>query len=191
MDELIQYALGLGASDARLISPEAISVEARLTEMCGDQQCDGYGLTVNCPPHVMKPGEFSRHILRYRQALVFKFDVPTEILLTEERNDIARVVHETAAGIEQAAIKKGYRKSMGLAAGSCKALFCNEYEKCRALTRGKACRFPDLARPSMSGLGINFFELAKALGWPMNKITRHSDPDDIPMSLMAGMALIG
>jgi hypothetical protein len=42
----------------------------------------------------------------------------------------------------------------------------------------------------MSGLGIDVFALAEAAGWPMNKITSKSNPDEVPMGLMAGMVLL-
>ena len=42
----------------------------------------------------------------------------------------------------------------------------------------------------MSGLGINFFELSQTLGWQIDKITRDSDPDTVPLGMMAGMVLL-
>ncbi len=190
LDNLIQHAFSLGVSDAKAVPVKDISVEDHLAKMCEDQRCEGYGQTINCPPHVMKPAEFREHIKQYEFAVVFKFDVPTEILLTDDRRDVARIVHETAANIELFAVNHEYAKSKGLAAGSCKPLFCSKYDKCIALDRDGECRFPNLARPSMSGLGINFFELTKVLGWQMSKITRDSNPDNIPMGLMAGMVLV-
>ena len=58
------------------------------------------------------------------------------------------------------------------------------------LAANGACRHPEAARPSISGLGVNFFELARAVGWPINKITRDSDPGETPMGLMAGIVLL-
>ncbi len=174
-DNLIQYTFTLGVSDAKAVSVKDISVEDHLAKMCEDNRCEGYGQTIHCPPHVMEPGEFREYIIKhYEFAVVFKFDVPTEILLTDDRHDVAGIVHETAAKIEQFAINNGYTKSKGLAAGSCKPLFCSKYDKCIALTGNGRCRFPNLARTSMSGLGINFFDLTEILGWQMSKITRET-----------------
>jgi len=191
IDALIQHALTLGVSDAQVISVEEISVEDHLAAMCGETHCDGYGQSANCPPHVMKPDQFREHLKQYQHALVFKFDVPTEILLSDERREITRMLHETAATIEQYALDNGYTKAQGLAGGSCKHLFCNDYDTCSVLTGGGDCRFPQVVRPSMSGLGINFFELTKVLGWQINKITKDSNPNDTPMGLLAGIILIG
>jgi len=191
MDKLIQHAIDLGVSDAKIVSVEEISVEDHLAKMCEEPRCDGYGQAINCPPHVMKPDRFREYISQYEFALVFKLDVPTEILLTSDRFDVARIIHETAANIEQFAIDDGHTNSKGLAAGSCKRIFCSGYDKCIVLNDGGDCRFPDLARPSMSGLGVNFFKLSKVLGWQIKKITKDSNPDDVPMGMMAGMVLIG
>jgi len=191
IDPLLKLTLSLGATDVKTISPSDLSVESEIVDMCRGQKCDGYGLTVNCPPYTMKPSTFKEYIRRHIIALVFKFDVPAEVLLTDKRHDIARIVHETASAIEQKAVKIGYKESMGLAAGSCKEIFCKQFYDCRALNKGLPCRFPEHARPSMSGLGINFFELAKALEWPIHKMTRYTDPKKTPSGMMAGMVLIG
>ncbi|MDY6973658.1 MAG: DUF2284 domain-containing protein [Thermodesulfobacteriota bacterium] len=193
-NELIDYALKLGASDAKIISVKKISIEDDLPKMCEKPGCDGYGQSVNCPPHVMKPDRFRQYIGEYKLTLVFKFDISAEKLISDnpaDQHEPARIIHETAASIEQFSIDNGYSNSQGLAAGPCKLLFCSEYDKCSVLTEYGKCRFPDLARPSMSGLGINFFELAKIMNWQISRITKDSDPEDAPTALMAGMVLIG
>ncbi len=189
-DIIVQHALGLGVSDAVILPAYVVSVEDHLADYCREPRCPGYGQAANCPPHVAGPAALRRRIEQYEQALVFKFDVPTEVLLSDGRLEVARLVHETAASIERLALESGYRKAEGLAGGSCKQIFCSEYADCLVLNEGGDCRFPDQARPSMSGLGINVFELAKASGWPMNKITSESNPDEVPMGLMAGMVLL-
>ena len=191
IDTLIQRTLALGVSDARVIAVEQISVEGHLAAMCGEQHCNGYGLSANCPPHVMKPDQFRELLKQYQHALVFKFDVPTEILMSDERLEITRMLHETAASIEQYALDNGYTKVQGLAGGSYRRLFCNEYDTCSVLTGEGDCRFPEVARPSMSGVGINFFALSNALGWQIAKIATDTKPDDTPMGLLAGMVLLG
>ncbi len=187
---LIQHALALGASDARLISSAHIRVEEELARICKDPGCPGYGQGANCPPHVMKPAAFRELMPQYPQALVFKFDVPTEVLLGDGRFEVARIVHETAAALEHQALDCGYTAARGLAAGSCKRTFCADEPNCRELVHEGECRHPHSARPSISGLGVNFFELSRTVGWPIKKITRDSDPHEVPMGLMAGIVLL-
>ncbi len=126
-----------------------------------------------------------------RECLRFKFDIPTHVLLSDDRHEVTRMVHETAASIEQFARSEGWGKAQGLAAGSCKKLFCGPYETCHVLAEKGDCRFSDLARPSMSGLGINFFKLSAELGWQMERISHETHPDEVPMGMMAGMVLLG
>jgi predicted metal-binding protein len=188
--QLLQYALQLGVTDARMINTAGIKVEDHLADICRDPGCPGFGRGANCPPHVMKPNAFRQLLKRFPRALVFKFDVPTEVLLGDARFEVSRLVHETAAAIESQAVAGGYTDARGLAAGSCKRIFCAGEKDCRVIADAGPCRHPDLARPSISGLGVNFFELARTVGWSIDKITRESDPDQVPMGLMAGIVLL-
>ena len=189
-NELLEYALTLGVGDARLIAADRIRVEEALAAICRDPGCPGYGQGANCPPHVMKPGAFRALLRAFPQALVFKYDVPTAVLLGDERFEVAGLIHETAVALERQALVCGYAAARGFAGGSCRRIFCAAEKNCRVLAEDGACRHPEAARPSISGLGVNFLELARVVGWPINKITRDSDPAAIPMGLMAGIVLL-
>lgn len=188
---LIRRALELGVSDARIIPARSIVVEERFAGMCASPRCPGYGQGPGCPPHVMKPARFRELLARYEHALVFKIDAPTEVLLGEERHEVARRVHEIAAAIERSAREEGYGISRGFAAGSCRMIFCGDRESCVVLEEGGECRFPDQARASLSGIGVNFGELCRTVGWRFAIITKDTVADDVPMGMMAGMVLIG
>lgn len=110
LQKLIQKAFELGASDAKIIPAQTVVVEDRFAEMCASPQCPGYGLAPSCPPHVMKPSEFRDLLTHYEQVLVFKIDVPTEVLLSDGRRDVAKLIHEMSSGIERLAKEKGYTK---------------------------------------------------------------------------------
>jgi predicted metal-binding protein len=187
---LLQHAVEQGVSDARLIDTARIQVQDDLAKICEDPGCPGYGQGANCPPHVMKPEAFRQLLRNYPRALVFKFDVPTEVLLGDGRFEVSRIVHETAANLERQALVCGYAAAQGLAAGSCKRIFCAAENHCRVLAGDGVCRYPDAARPSISGLGVNFFELSRAVDWPIHKITSDSSPNELPMGLMAGIVLL-
>lgn len=191
LQDLIQKAFELGATDARIIFAQSIVVEDRFAAMCATPQCPGYGLAPHCPPHAMKPAEFRNTLNQYEHVLVFKIDTPTEILLGDGRFDVAKLIHEIAAGIELRARNKGFTNSRGFAAGSCKMIFCKEHAKCIVLDKNEDCRFPGKARTSLSGLGVNFLELSKTLGWQLEIITKDTKSEDVPMGMMSGMVLIG
>jgi predicted metal-binding protein len=189
-NEIVEYAKTLGPADVRWLPAEDIPVDPRLADLCGGGRCPGYGQSMSCPPNVMHPDAFIETLSGYAYAVVFKFDVPTGVLMGDERHEVNRLVHETAASIERFALENGWRRVRGYAAGSCRRIFCREHPGCRAIENG-SCRHPDAARPSMSGMGIHFLELCRRIGWPMARITRDTSPDDTPMGMLAGMVLIG
>jgi len=190
LDELTHLARRLGASEAAVISTSEISIEDNLAKLCQEPQCENYGLSPSCPPHVAGPAGFREYQKKFQQAVVYKIDVPSEILLSSQRRDIFQLLHEIAANIEQAAVKMGYANSKAFAGGSCKKLFCRDHIDCRVLAEGGECRNPHRARPSMSGFGINVSELMKTAGWHMDRITRETDPDEVPMGTVSGLVLV-
>jgi predicted metal-binding protein len=191
LKELTQVACRLGANDAQVVSTAQVSVEDSLANICRESPEACYGLSVNCPPHVSGPPGFRELLKNYDQALIFKIDVPTEVFMSEERWDVFRKIQEIAAGIEASAVEMGAVASKAFAGSSCKLLFCQDYDDCRVLAEGKECRYPQKARPSMSGFGINVGKLMEAAGWRMDRITRETDPNSVPMGMVCGMVLVG
>jgi predicted metal-binding protein len=140
---------------------------------------------------VAGPSGFRELLKNFDQAVVFKIDVPSEILLSSDRSEVFRALHEIAAGIEHSAVQMGHRHSRAYAGGSCKRLFCQDYTTCQVIESGGECRNPDRARPSMSGFGINVSKLMKTAGWSMNRITNEIDQHKASMSTVCGLVLIG
>jgi predicted metal-binding protein len=191
LQELIDLACRLGASEAAVISTTEISIEDDLANMCREPRCENFGLSANCPPHVAGPDGFRQLLENYDQAVVFKLEVPAEILLSDERHDIFGLLHEISAAIEQAAVGKGLRQSKAFVGGSCKQIFCRDHPDCRVLIEGSACRNPDRARPSMSGFGINVSRLMRTAGWTMNRAGSRNGSDSTSTATVSGLVLIG
>ena len=191
LKELTELACRFGASNAKVISTREISIEEKLANMCREPQCENYGLSASCPPYVNGPSGFRQLLRNFEQAVVFKIEVPSEILLSSDRREVFMVLHEIAASIERAAVERGYHHSRGYAGGSCKRLFCQDFTYCRVLKEGGECRNPHLARPSMSGFGINVSKLMEVAGWTMSRINRGIDQDKTSMSTVCGLVLIG
>lgn len=187
--QLIKLAKQHGVSDVQLISAESIMVEDRFRLHCEKPKCPGFGQALSCPPHSMTPSEFRELLKTYQTALVFKYDFPIGIFETDERDDAAKLIHETSAALEQHAKTLGFVKAKSFAGGSCKLIFCKEFADCQALGETGVCRFPDLAKVSMSGLGVNFHELSKLLGWQMMK-DEHGAEIKSETAMMAGLVLI-
>jgi predicted metal-binding protein len=192
LNTLLDKARSLGATATTLIPAEALVVEDRFAAMCAaPHRCPSYGLAPGCPPHAMPPSLFRELLHRYHQILVFKIDAPAAVLMGEERPALARTIHAIAAGLEQETERLGLVGAMGLAAGSCKELFCTQEEVCTVLEHHLPCPHAHLARPSLSALGVDFSALAKSAGWPFNRIGEQAEPTGEPaMGLMAGLVLL-
>jgi len=191
LHELEHMACRLGASSATCISTGDISIEDDLVRMCREPRCENYGLSSKCPPHVGGPDEFRELVNNFKHALVFKIDVPSDTLLSSDRQNVFRTLHEMAACIEQSAVTLGYPQARAFAGGSCKQLFCHQHPFCRVLKENGSCRNPHLSRPSMSGFGINVQKLMHTAGWPMTWVTGKDKAKKQSVSPVCGLVLIG
>ena len=188
IDTLIEKAIRLGASDAKRISTREIIVEPELVELCKPPRCKGYGQSANCPPHAMDPQGAQAMIHAHTWALLFKVDLPPIRLLSKDHHREFLRIFMTAGVLEQTARQLGLPSSYGLGAGSCKVVFCNN-RPCAKL-EGKPCLYPRLARPSLEAIGINVFKLASLVHWPIHRITRDSDPNEVPSAMLMGMVIL-
>jgi predicted metal-binding protein len=189
LTRLEQLACEWGASRAATVATADIVVNDAFAALCRLPDCKVYGLSAGCPPHVGGPSEMRELLTQYERAIALKIDVPTDILLAEERFSIYRILHEIVAAVERAAVEKGFSEARAFAGGSCKRIFCDDHPDCSVLAGG-ACRRPDRARPSMSGYGIDVSRLMKAAGWQMSWITRNTSAEEVPMGALVGMVLI-
>jgi predicted metal-binding protein len=184
---LKESALTFGADDAKGIPIDRIPIEDEIIEFCKAPFCNGFGKSINCPPHVMKPAKAKKWIRSFGNALVFKIDVYPDLLLSKQRFDEFKKIYVMATKLEELATDQGLT-AFGLAAGSCKSVFCRK-KPCQALEDSSECSNPRFARPSMEAIGINVFKLVREIGWPIHMILETSDPRDIPSALLAGLLL--
>jgi len=190
LNELITKACNLGASDAEIISTTSIPVEDDVIDFCKEPLCESYGQSINCPPHAMQPDRFREIANKYENAIIFKIDVSPRVLMSEDRFDEFIKIYEIVTRLEAFAAEAGFSESKGFAAGSCKPVFCPEYQ-CQALIDGESCRYPDIARPSMEAVGVNVFKLVRSVGWEIHKISKDRDPESFPNGILVGMLLVG
>ena len=191
LQTLIQLALNSGADDARLLPAQGLVIREELAQLCGpDKPCPSYGLSPDCPPHAMQPSAFRLLAARCNWMLVFKINAAMEILLGPERQDIARQVHHICAVIEDAAMKQLGLVAHGFAAGSCKELFCTDAKACIVLAHGEPCPSAQVARPSLSAVGVDFQALARLAGWPYALNGVPDAHSGTMQGLMAGFVLL-
>lgn len=188
---LVQAALSLGASEARLIPSEIISAREDLAKYCHEPRCKDYGSSSNCPPYVSGPAGFRELQETHHHALVLRIAVPAAALLSEEGRQIWRRLHEVTAGVERVVIEMGYSASRGFAGSSCKVIFCPEEPVCPILAGKGACPYAQIARPSMSGFGIDVVALMKACDWHAEWITHQTETRLEGNTWVAGLVMIG
>jgi predicted metal-binding protein len=190
ISELVAFARSLGIGDAKVLGVDRITVDDRFRSQCAEPRCPNYNTSINCPPHAMTPGQFRELIKGFTVLLAFKFDMPMAAVQGTERREASLLLHETTAAIEHKAQSLGFEGARGYSSGACKKTFCYEHADCAALRDGGECRHPDKARPSLSGMGVNWHELSKSLGWAMQK---NEDGDLNPKSetvMMAGLVFL-
>ena len=190
LKRLEQLAIERGADGAAVIPAAKIHVAERLAKLCRDPRCDMFGSAASCPPHVGGPETFRNLLAAVDWAIVLKIDVPTQILLSDDRVPIYKRLHEIAAAVELAAIDQGCPNARAFAGGSCKRIFCANQNDCPVVADGAPCRHPDRARHSMSGYGIDVSRLMKAAGWKLNRITGDTSPEAVPMGSLVGLVLV-
>jgi len=186
-------AIEYGAVDSQYIPAERIPVDDRVVLKCRVPKCFGYGTSVNCPPYSLKPDELRCILEKYRWAVVFKLEVPSEVIVRDkstitERVNAYKVVFEIVNKIESAAFYDGHYLSVGFAAGSCKSTFCYNLE-CTVL-KGEKCRLSLRARPSMEAVGIDCYRLATELGWEIYPIGSDARAPCVPYGTLMGLILI-
>jgi predicted metal-binding protein/DNA-directed RNA polymerase subunit RPC12/RpoP len=188
--DLMQYARSLGASEARMFGVERIRIDENFRSLCEKPRCRNFGKTINCPPHSMMPQKFKEYLNSFMYVLAFKFEFPLDMLVGAERLIKLRLLHDTAVNIENHAKSIGFERARGFSGGSCFRTYCSEFDDCAALEKNGECRFPDKARPSLSGFGVNWHELSKTLGWQMLK---DQDGNPNPKSetvMISGLVLV-
>jgi len=187
LNQLVESAVNLGATAARVLPAGEVSAEDYLAALCLEAKCPNYGLSPTCPPNVDGPGWLREYLTHIRDVIFLKIDLPTEVMYSDQRREIGKLLHFIVIEVEKAAIELGLAKAMAFAGGSCKNLFCAEEARCNVLYGSGDCRNPDSARPSLSGFGINVNRLMKAAGWSRGTL---KSGNKAGMSTLCGLVLI-
>ena len=188
--DLIASAKSLGATDACLIPSAEIEIKDELALICKDPGCPNFGQSYSCPPYVQGPEHIRELINQLPLALVVRIIVPASSLLNWERVDIGRILHEIVANLEDGALRSGSTHAYAFAGDSCKNLFCSNHLNCQRIYQNGPCRHPDLARPSMSGFGVDVYQMIQSCGWKTNLNDGEYEGAEDELSWVAGLVLL-
>lgn len=198
LEDLERYRdclINWGASDAEIIPSDDVIIDIRVRAQC-HFACDDFGSNANCPPYVFSLDQARELIGEYRYGIIFKLDLPPELIAGEitddqnkKRREYALKRYELIGRLELEAFDDGYPFALGFSGGPCLQHLCSGQE-CRAIKEGKVCRHPFLARPSMEALGMDVYTMATEAGWDVYPIGSHTSPDDVGQGQFVGMVMI-
>ena len=191
LEKYRKLAIEKGASDAKIIKADQVTVDERVKLKCEVPKCHEFGICVHCPPHSMSAEKTRKYISLYENAIVFKLDVPADIIVRNDdsRSKAYRKITEICNKIESTAFYHGDYLAVGFAAGSCRDNFCRNSEGC-AVLQGKPCAHFYRTRPSMESVGIDCFKLATELGWDILPIGSGAKAEHISHASLMGIVLI-
>jgi predicted metal-binding protein len=192
-DGYAALALELGAGAAEVVAACSVVVDDRVALKCAVPKCFGYATCANCPPHSPPPEQTRALIAQYKTAVVFRLDVPSDVIVRDRGTIDQRVAaYERSSSIvgalESAAFYDGHYLAVGFGSGSCKSTYCHDVD-CAVLSRQKFR--PNLvARPSMEAVGIDCFALADSIGWEVYPIGSSAAAADVPAAVLMGIVFI-
>lgn len=195
LEKYRKRAIELGVSDAKIISADQVVIDERVVAKCTYPRCSGYGTSVNCPPHAMKPDQIRKVVNNFHYGIFMKIDVPPGDIAGKEARSknltapYRKKLAEVTAKIESEAFYDGYYLAVGFGNGACKGLFCRDTD-CIALVPGKSCPHRLKARSPMEAVGMDVFAMAAKVGWDVYPIGRATLPSEVPSGLRAALVFI-
>ncbi len=150
LKEWVYYALKEGFSRAELILAKEIITGSWVRKKC-ECGCPLFGNNLQCPPNGMNSEETKNMLKSYSWGIVLEGMPP------------GKKFHKKLLALERKAFLNGFHKAFVFGAGHCPV--CDECPK------DDECRFPDRARPSMEGSGIDVYETVKKVGINLKPVT--------------------
>jgi predicted metal-binding protein len=185
-----QYALELGAEDAKIITTDLIAFDPRADARCRYPMCGAYGTNANCPPHSETLEETRQTVQLFRYAVIFTITIPSRevagLNTGGAHNKYLRKMFEIISKVEAQAFMDGYYFALGYAPGPCKAIFCPDVD-CSVL-QGKPCRASFQARSE--GSGLDMYLTTTRVGWDIYPCGRCVMPEDLPFGRLVSFVLI-
>ena len=150
LDAWVYKALDGGFSEAVLISADKIVTGPWVRKKCRFG-CEKYNTNLQCPPYGMESDATQKMIDSYQHALLVEGTPP------------GKQFHNMLLALEKKAFLHGFHKAFVFGAGHCPV--------CDKCPEDGNCRFPDKARPSMEGSGIDVYATAKNSGIALNPVS--------------------
>ena len=141
--ELIQEALDLGCTKAKVVLTQTISI-ANWVKLHCQFGCSQYAKLLTCPPCTPDSEEMAEILNEYEKALLINANLGAN-------------VQEIVVSLENSFKKKGYFKAFALGAKPC--------DLCNPCTVSTFCQYPEKARPTLQACGIDVQSTIDKNGW--------------------------
>lgn len=196
LERYCQEAVAEGATAAKVIPADWVSVDERVRLKCLIPRCPGSGLCGECAPHGNDLELIRKSVALFSKAILIKYTLPK----TEEIADFKLYVENSrwsrhyakmariVAKIETLAFADAHHLALGFPAGCCKLYLCPN-EACQLIENGR-CRNGLKARPSMEGSGMDVFSVTAKAGWDIYPIYKTVDPSQVPSASLIGVVFI-
>lgn len=149
-DRIAQIARRAGFRSASLLPANRVKLAPWARTKCRFG-CAEYGKGLMCPPHGIPTDEMRSIRDSYESALVVE-DTPP-----------GKQFHTRLIDLERRLFLAGFYKALGFGAGPCPV--------CDPCPGEGPCRFPEKARPSMEGSGIDVYETARRADIPITPVS--------------------
>ena len=131
----------------------SIQVVGRCRSLCAENKCGHYDTNWGCPPGFN--GDIGDYLGRFTRAFMIKKRFEVDIDDSEAIEAITRESQETVRNVMTAIRSKGI-DCQGFSDGGCRY--------CGICAYPEPCRFPEALVPSISAVGIDMGDYAKANG---------------------------
>lgn len=121
--------------------------------------CPSYGKCLACPPNTPSIEDCKNFFSEYSSAYMIHYEVNESA--PEKRTNILRDVNNRLLELENEVYRMGYHKAFVMFIGPCN--FC---KKC---TGDYPCQHPVQRRPSLQGMGVDFYKTAVTIGLPIDE----------------------
>jgi predicted metal-binding protein len=158
------HAVELGADRAAIVSPATV-VTAEWVRLKCLYGCDGPGEYRCCPPNV-PPVETTRCLLDSYSRAVLLGAGPFTGGDDSAANSLR--LNDAATDLERDLFLAGFHKAWTMGSGPC--------DRCDPCVLDEPCTFPERARPSMEGCGVDVFTTVRTTGWEIDVVRTRDDP---------------
>jgi predicted metal-binding protein len=125
--------------------------------------CDGFGLSLCCPPRTPTPDITRKVIDSYEKAILLHRRL--------NKGERGKILNEIVVRLEIEIFLDGYYKAWSMGSGPCRL--------CKECDLTGPCKHGYQARPSMEACGIDVFKTARDNGFHIEVVKTHDDERNV------------